>query len=287
MIEDRAFESNGPQQGLLNLKNTVVFVVVIYLMSLNHSHAQIIWAGIKAGGQLNMVKLDAPGFRDTVNSLPTLGFNAGGALSFRVKDRYFLQTEYTYSLKRKTIKSNGRFDPLLEDKVSYHYFEIPVLFTMQFKIFTGEEKKFKCYAGAGPNLAYLVAARGRLKSSELTEEGFDPLTYKISFTERKNRDHTDVIHYPTDTKRFQFGINVGAGIILEPQPKRKVIIDFRYTFDQTQFAKTSANNILPHDYRDNLKFRNRTLRISIMYLLQYNLDKKVRNKGKSNLPKSR
>lgn len=288
MIEDRVFVVKEHHQCQLYLKNIVaVFFLACLCLSAKMVSAQIIWAGVKAGGQVNFARLDNAEFRDTVRSLPTGGFNFGGALSFRVKDRYFLHAEYVYSLKQKLLKATGKFDPYLKDKMAYHYIEVPVLFTVQFKFFTGSEKNFKSYFGVGPNVAYLMGGQGTIRSGELMENGYDKLNYQIKLKERgPNREHIDDVHYP-HVNRFQFGINVGAGIILEPQPKRKVIIDLRYTLDQTQFAKRSADYLVPHDYRDNLRFRNRTLRVSIMYMLQYNLDKKVRHKGKSSDPKSR
>lgn len=287
MTCNRVFNTFECGVRFLTLKTIVaVLLLIVVISSSKIVSAQVIWAGVKAGTQINFVKFDTD-FRDSVNAAPTLGFNAGGALSFRVKDRYFLQTEYTYSLKRKTIAGNKKtYDPQLNDKVSYHYFEVPVLFTMQFKVRLGGEKTFKCYLGGGPNIAYLVAARGRIKSGHLLENGISSQRYKVEFGDRENRDHNNIIYYPR-VNRFQFGINLGGGMILEPAPKRKVIIDIRYTFDQTLFGKKKADYTIPLDYDDNLRFRNRTARVSVIYVLQYNLNKKERNLGKSTNSKSR
>ena len=83
--------------------------------------------------------------------------------------------------------------------------------------------------------------------------------------------------------RFQFGLNFGAGILLEPITKRKIIVDVRYTVDQTLFGKRNADYLIPDDYSDNLKFRNRSLKFSIVYLFEYNLNKKERHRGKSTI----
>ena len=243
------------------------------------AQAQVIWAGFKAGAQLNLPKIDDIHFRDTVKMNPAPGFNVGGVIFFKVKDRYFLQTEYIYSMKSKVI--TGKVDPDLNDKTIYHYIELPVLFTRQAKVHLGAGRDFKWYFGAGPNISYLLGGKGVIESGELKENGISSLSYNIKFGHRADRDHNDQIFYPS-VNRLQFGINVGTGIIIEPAPKRKIVLDLRYTFDQTVFGNGNADYLIPHDYNDNLRIRNRTLRFSILYLMEYNLSKKERNKGKSN-----
>jgi hypothetical protein len=257
--------------------------IVILLCLLSNVTAQVVRVGVKIGGQYDFVKVDQKRFKDTVKLAPGIGFNAGLVLSFKVRNRYFLHTEYLYSTKSKTI--TGKFDPDLKDKVTYHYFEAPILFTMHFKGQLGENRNFKWYLGAGPNIAYLLGGRGVISSGELEENGISSLSYKIKFTPRQDRDHIDEIHY-TNVNRVQFGINIGAGALLEPIPKHKVMIDLRYTFDQTLFGKQKADYLVPHDYDDDLRFRNRGVRISLMYLLEYNISKKARNTGKSTIKKS-
>lgn len=258
---------------------TTSFLVALFVTTgIRQSSAQVIWAGFKAGAQLNLPKIDDKHFRDTVKMNPGAGFNVGLALSFKVKDRYFLQTEYIYSMKSKVI--TGKVDPDLEDKIVYNYFELPILFTRLSKGNLGEGRNFKVYYGAGPNLAYLLSGKGVIKSGELEENKISSLSYDIKFGSRPDRDHNDRIYYP-NANRIQFGINVGAGFILEPSPKQKIVFDVRYTFDQTVFAKNSSDYLIPHDYNDNLRFRNRTLRVSLLYLMEYNISKKSRHTGKS------
>lgn len=256
-----------------------MLVVLFVTLKVTSVSAQIIWAGFKAGAQLNLPKIDDTHFRDSAKMDPAPGFNLGLVLFFKVKDRYFLQTEYIYSMKSKVI--TGKVDPDLNDKVVYNYFELPVLFTRQSKGHLGAGKDFKWYFGAGPNLAYLLNGKGVIQSGELKENGISSLSYNVVFGTRTDRDHNDRIYYP-NANRLQFGINLGVGMIVEPSPKRKIVVDFRYTFDQTVFAKNSADYLIPHDYNDNLRFRNRTLRFSLMYLMEYNISKKARHTGKSN-----
>lgn len=258
----------------------LLYLTILLVVILSDSRAQIVRIGPTGGMSMNLVKMDDSRFLDSVTFEPTFGFRVGGVASFKVRNRYFLHSEIVYSLKRKSLK--GKIDPDLDDKINYHYLEVPVLFSMHFKGKLGKERNFKWYLGIGPNTAFLLAGNGRVKSGELLENNIDQLKYNVVFNTRTNRDHNDEVHY-TKTNRVQFGISLGGGIMIEPSPQQKVMIDLRYTFDQTIFAKSNADYLIPHDYNDNLRFRNRTISVSLMYLFEYNLKKQERNKGKSNV----
>jgi opacity protein-like surface antigen len=252
----------------------------ILVLSHHISSAQIIRAGFKAGVQVNWIAIDDKSFRDTVSVSPSPGFDIGGAVSFKVRDRYFLHTEYVYSQKGKIL--NGKRDPFLHDEMTYHYFEIPALFTMHFKGRLGENREFKWYMGLGPHVSYWIGGKGVIESSDLKENFVEELKYSIAFGPRSDTQHPEVIYYDR-ANRFQFGLNVGAGIMFEPGENNKVMLDFRYGFDQTRLGRGLADYQIPADYDDNLRVRNRNFKVSIIYLTEFNLDKKSRNKGKSTL----
>jgi hypothetical protein len=259
-------------------KSAVYTFIVVLLLSFQNSSAQIVRAGFKAGAQVNWVRLDNASFGDTVKVNPSPGFNVGGVVSFKVRDRYFLHTEYVYSQKGKILR--GKIDPLLHDKATYHYFEIPILFTMHFKGRLGKSREFKWYLGAGPNISYWLGGKGELESSDLKENFLDKIDYTIEFGERMDTQHPRVIYYP-NANRFQFGMNIGAGLMLEPGERNKVMLDLRYGFDQTRLGKGLADYQIPADFDDNLRVRNWGFKASVIYLTEFNLDKKSRNKGKS------
>src|SRR5690242_6351847 len=105
--------------------------------------AQIIRAGIKAGPQLSWVTIDDPAFKSVADVGAIPGFHVGGVLQFKVMDRYFLNTEYIYSQKGKTV--TGKIDPHLKDKVIYHHIDVPILFAVHFKGKVSDSRQFKWY----------------------------------------------------------------------------------------------------------------------------------------------
>jgi hypothetical protein len=66
------------------------------------------------------------------------------------------------------------------------------------------------------------------------------------------------------------------------------MIDLRMELGPTWLGNAeSASYALPPSYDDNLRARNLGVRFSVMYLFETNLDKKIRNKGKSTKKKRR
>lgn len=261
----------------------LICAIAIYLLP-RHVSAQVIQLGAKAGAQLSWVRSDDKNFREIVKLHPVLGYNAGAVVTFKVKERYFLHTEYLFSTKGKKVK--GRIDEMLEDRITYNYIDVPILYNIHFRGSLGSVRKFKWYAGAGPLFSYWLGGRGTINSDEFAENNFQPFEYSIRFGERgEDIGETNVI-YMKDVKRLQLGFNFGGGIMLEPSDKNKIMVDIRFEFGHTWMGTpASADYVLPVTYDDNLKARNMGLRFSVMYLFETNLDKKVRNKGKSNLKK--
>jgi hypothetical protein len=238
--------------------------------------------GLKAGPQLSWMKSDDPDFRKTVRTLPKPGYSAGAVLSFKVKDRYFLHTEYLFSTKGKV--NRGKVDKVLEDRITYNYLEVPMLYNIHFRQRMKGGRQFKLYAGAGPLFSYWLGGRGWIDSDEFRENNFPAFKYKIRFgTRGEDIGETDVI-YMSDVKRFQLGFNLGGGLLLEPSRGGKLMADLRLELGHTWMGTpNSADYVLPVTYDDSLEGRNMSVRFSLMYLFEKNLDKKVRNKGKSDL----
>lgn len=249
--------------------------------------AQIIRAGVKAGYQLSWARHDDKDYRREVKANPVHGFNAGGVLSFKVKDRYFLHTEYLFSTKGKRVKSRDKLEEL-DDKITYYYIDVPLLYNIHFKSKLKGDRQFTWYAGAGPLFSYWLGGKGTVYNTEFAENEAPPLDYTLAWGER-GEDFIDPVQvYVKDARRFQLGFNVGGGILLEPESGHKFMFDLRMEIGHTWLGKPeSADYVIPVTYDDNLKARNMGLRFSVMYLLESNLDRKIRNKGKSTKNKKR
>lgn len=265
----------------------IVLIGAISLLLTQKMAAQVLRAGVVASAQACWVKLDDSSFRDTVSISPKPGFRVGGVLAFKVKDRYFLHTEYVYSQKGKIAK--GKLDENLKDEATYSFIDVPILFTMHFKGHIGKTRTFQWFLGAGPTLSYWLSGKGKINSGDVQENSpqlnAPPVDYKIKFGKRTESSSDNDFYYQ-NARRFQLGLNLAAGVFVEPAPGRVMSIDLRYSFYQTQMGDNNTADIVsPIDYLDNLAARNRAIQLSVCYMFEYNTDKKSRHKGKSTIKK--
>jgi hypothetical protein len=274
----------------MKLKVSLIKVVglpLICILMSYETHSQVIHAGLKAGANYSWIRYEDSGYRDLTSVTPIVGFNAGVVASFKMKERFFLHTELIYSTKGRVTE--GELGAT--DKVTYQYIELPLTYNLYFKgkLRSKSIKYFKWYAGIGPNFSYWLGAKGVLSNDELREYGVNELPYKVKFGPRPASDvgNTEVVYYE-DVKRMQLGVNIGGGILLEPISGNKIALDVRFELGHTWLGTTESSDfVIPVTYEDNLKARNMGLRVSAMYMLEFNVDKKVRNRGKSTKKKSR
>lgn len=246
---------------------------------------QIVNAGLKGGFNMSWTHSDNTDFRDEYNTRPVPGFNAGAVFAFQLKKRYFLHTELLYSKKGRVVTG----DLALRDEMTLHYIEIPVLYQIHFKGSLGNNstKEFKWYAGIGPNFSYWLGGKGTVTHFEITDHDVPEIPYTLRFGERPPElaGESEFV-YVSDARRVQVGINIGAGLMVEPIDNRKIMIDVRFELGHSWLGGAeSADYVFPTMYSTSMESRNLGVRLSLMYLLQTNLDKKVRNKGKSNVIK--
>jgi hypothetical protein len=257
---------------------------ITLLLSSQNLFSQVIEAGLKGGLLTSWVRYDEADYRKIVKTNPVLGYSAGAVVSFKVTDKYFLHTEYLFSTKGR--KNKGRIDKALEDRATYNFIEIPVLYNVFFKgrLQFGGQKQFKYYAGGGPLFSYWLSGRGKIYNDYFDEENIPELKYKIKFGKRSEDENDSRYVHIAEPRRLQLGFVVGGGILTEPDAKRRIMVDLRFEYGHSWLAKSEAEDfIIPTDYNPSLKARNMSLRLSGIYLMELNTNKKARNKGKSTL----
>jgi hypothetical protein len=219
--------------------------------------------------------------RDAYRVSPVIGFHAGGHLSFRVQKRFFLHTSLVYSSKGRLLE--GKLDGLLRNDVRYNFIEMPISYTVDFKGRISRNKEFKYFLGIGPNLSYWLNAKGTLFNSDFEEENLGELTYHATYktlTENQAPDEMSI----EEPNRVQFGLNIIAGMVLEPAPRQRVMLSVRYEIGHTYLAKTNGMFLNTY-YQDPLRSRNQGFRVSLAYL--FDLKTEERKKGKSTLDKQK
>lgn len=244
------------------------------------SKAQLL-IGPTAGGQLSWVDFDKNNSKTDLRMKPAFGYHAGVGVSFRVRSRFFLTSSFLYSTKGKKVEGIG--ERFVDQKVTYRYIDIPIMYSVDFKANVGKNNQFKYFVGIGPNLSYWLGGKGTLTAYDYADNllSFD---YKIRFNRPANELQPGemLVEKPN---RLQLGLNIAAGVVLEPQPHQKYIFLVRYEFGHSYLSKESSGIFQDIWYQDDLRSRNHGVRLSVMYLIDTKTEE--RKKGKSTIKKKR
>lgn len=262
---------HGPVSVLKGL-STVVLSLLTYFCS-----AQIL-VGPQVGAQLDWYTFDDKSNKDFFKAKPTVGFHVGGAISFRVKKRFFLQSALMYNQKSKVIE--GTQDLMLNNRTTLRYVDIPILYTGEFSAKVGKTKGYKWYLGAGPDIKYWISSRGALQNTELSENSIEKLNYKVTFKKAPESVQPDQMNVE-EPNRIQLGLLVSAGIIFEPLGMQKIMLSLRYEIGSSFLAKTKGMFPDLLSYQDELRIRNNALALSAIYFIDLKMDQRM--KGKSTI----
>ncbi len=208
---------------------------------------------------------------------PVYGFHAGVNTSFLVRERFYLNASLLYSRKGKVIE--GKADRLLRNEVTYSFIDLPIVYTIDFRG-TIANKSFKYAFGIGPNISYWLGGKGTISSTDLNELTLENQRYDVVFYKDVNEIGPREMGVD-DPNRVQLGLNVTAGIVLEPAPLRKVMVTLRYELGHSYFSRTTDGEFLQTYYSDVMRARSQGLRLSIAYLVDLQVEK--RKKGKSTM----
>jgi hypothetical protein len=262
------------------------FIIFLLLLAFfpTDSFGQIL-IGPVAGANVGWVVYDSGAYEVK----PSLGFNLGASISFRVRKRFYLQSSLLFSRKVKSIteKKKMGFDGDFSNEMKLNYLEMPILYTAEFKGKLGKNgnREFKWYLGLGPTISYWLGGKGVLKDGDLLEEDIQSRSYKITFKTHNGDVRGDEM-YVKDANRVQLAINVSAGIIFEPVGFNRIMFSTRYEFGHSYLSPDSYGRFgvmdeltLSNPYRDNLKVRFHTLNFALDYFIDLKTDQ--RSKGKS------
>lgn len=237
------------------------------------------------GVNYSYIKFDDKDNKDLYKVTPVIGYHAGFNLSFRVRKRFFLHSSLIYSQKGKIIE--GKDDTELRNKVVYNYIELPILYTVEFKMHAKNNREYKIYIGAGPNVSYWLGGKGTFYNSELREGFEDERKYRIAFgTNFENTSNKQM--GIEQANRLQLGLNISAGFVFEPLPQQEVMLTFRYELGHSFMSKTGDGafaNVV--SYQDDLQVRNQGFRVSLAYLFDLKTDQRKRGKSTFDKRKSR
>jgi hypothetical protein len=266
-----------------------VFLIILTFFCAESS-AQVL-VGPVISGHTGWLKYKDSGVKDVAFKVkPSWGYSVGASVSFRVRKRFFLQTSILYTRKSKILKGieeSDQSDGDFSNEMKLNFLEMPILYTAEFKGKLGKKsnREFKWYLGAGPTISYWLGGKGVLSDGDLLENhpNNNPFSYKITF----NKKYEDVKRGEMnvdDPNRIQLGLNLSAGLILEPVGFNKIMIAMRYEFGHSFLSRTNDGFFGGFDglhYSDELQVRMRTINLALHYYIDLKTDQ--RSKGKSTI----
>jgi len=252
------------------------FILALFVLGSQHAISQVL-VGPVVGGNYSWATFSDKDLKKTYKQSGVFGFHAGAELSFRVKKRYFLQTSLLYSTKGRSMKTAS--EDQFSFKAKYNFIEMPIVYSVDFKVKTKSSREFKYFLGVGPNLSYWLSGKGTVVNKDLLENNIDKLDYKVVF-KSSDEEQADDEMTVADANRFQLGLNIATGIVFEPANRQRVMVTLRYELGHSYLAKSPG--ILNQTYfQDPLNSRNQGFRLSVAYL--YDLKTSDRNRGKSTI----
>jgi hypothetical protein len=265
------------------------FAAICFLVLSGTVHSQY-WFGPKIGvSYIDHVYQDKTYEIDSFNVKPDINWQAGFALSYTASDMYAVYGELLYEKVHKSVKDVATDGAVINNEMTNHFISAPIMLRVNLG-----KVPFHYYVNAGPRLAYWIGGKGIFRPTEDDEfwpvEDDDGNYLPIEYTLKFNSDNlTDDFRtaYVSQPNRFQFGLTVGGGVFFDIQGGSRLQLDFRYTWQHSNMAtSTAANTNLdrgsPGDltfYRENLEYYHNFATIGIAYLFGYN--SQLQRKGKS------
>jgi len=259
------------------MKIRLGYILCAVLVSFSTTLRSQILVGPVVGTGISWVRFHEKESRKFYKQTPVPGWMGGVDVSFMVRKSFYMHTALIYSRKGKRLTSDQ--SPDLKQKEVDHHIDMPILFTHEFKVKMGRYKVVKLYAGIGPNLSYWLGGRGTLNTSQLLEDGYPPIRYRIGFKEDAGNPSVATVH---GANRLQLGLNISLGADFEPWGYHKVYVNLRYELGHSYLAKGGPTTFPGvNDYSDDVQARNMGLRLSAAYLID--LKTSERKKGKSTM----
>jgi hypothetical protein len=254
----------------------IYFSLTIILLSSWPTFSQLL-VGPEVGVNYSWTAFRDDELKERYKIKPVIGFHVGGHIAFRVRKRFFLHASLLYATKGRELKST--MDGLLNSNARYHYIDMPVNYTVDFKGKIGKGKEFKYFLGIGPNISYWLGGKGKFYNSELEEENLGEIRYSIKFNSTDS-DPSENAMTVTKANRLQLGLNVVAGLIIEPWAKQRFMFSVHYELGHSYLAKSNGAFSGVY-YTEPLRASNQGFRISLAYLVD--LKTEERKKGKSTI----
>lgn len=198
-----------------------------------------------------------------------VGYSVGAFVKFPLKDRYSFITELSYAQKGRSTNFNDNWN----NRTVFHFVDAAMALRKSFKVKLKENLPLNVFIGAGPNIEYILNARGRIKVTPGGQSKYD-----VVFNGTPDSDFSN--NYYVDANRWLFGLDLRAGGDAPLLRNQRIYVELRFTWGQTFLGKKNSVSYLEIiGFEDDLKFNMKTLNLVAYYAFDF--DMKRSRMGKS------
>jgi opacity protein-like surface antigen len=249
-----------------------ISIIIIQLFFSQKGFTQFLF-GPLGGVQATQIKFGPLYAGESFGVEPKLSFKAGGVLNYSFGKNVSLHSELTYAQTGKKLTSS--LDENFKNKATYNFLEVPLLLRFNFNT---KMPGTQWYVNLGPHIDYWLSGKGKITASQPAGRGgtYDS-KYKIRFG---NGGVEEGVLFVSDANRWQFGLDIGGGVIL-PIQAQKLMLDVRLSYGTTYMGKGESSSIGFTEFSDNFEYTNNILSVSAAYLFELDIWDIRRGKSRS------
>jgi len=206
-----------------------LFIAALCVSSITSVRSQVY-----VQGGLNLANISTTSSGQTEDNKTLTTFNAGILSRFGLSHMIDLESGILLSgkgSKAETFFTGSTDDNYIKTKFNPLYIEVPLNLVVKVPL----EKTTNVFFYGGPYAAVGIAGKSKTESSIFGLKGTSESDVKFSNDDPSTSQQEDAAY--DKLKRFDFGLNVGAGLDL-----KKVLIKFNYGYGLTKINSTQSNN---------------------------------------------
>lgn len=228
--------------------------------------------GISGGPNITFVTYTDRAIQQRYSPGVVPGFRGGVFVKFPLKDRYSFITEAGFAQKGRSTNFNENWN----NKTTFNMVDMAMALRKSFRVKLKENLPMNLFFGAGPNIEYILNARGRI---QVTPGGRSP--YHVVFNGTPDSNFRN--NYYNDANRWLFGLDLRAGGDAPLLRNQQIYLELRFTWGQTHIGKKNSSSYMEIlGFEDDLKFNLKTLHLVAYYALDYDLKKARMGKSTKN-----
>ena len=249
--------------------------ILLFLLVLNGSVMAQFYIGPKIGFTAYKSRFNFPEDEEFFDQKWKVGYQIGVGFDLPLENIFHFYTELYYSRKGKKtlIVESG-----ITNNATYSFIEAPIMLRMSFDGGTAEAGRYNWHIDIGPTIGYWLGGSGTLQADG------PKVTYKIVFGESDGSNTLGTTMFITEANRWQWGLNLGAGIEYPVIQQQSVLIDLRLGLGSTHLASDNGQANLPVlGFADSMSVSFLEIILSATYVFE--IDYGQTRKGKSTIKK--